>query len=53
MKTKKWNKKIVIPLIVVFVALYSFRVWYVNSNAAQVYEKKYEIGDWFLLKVTT
>lgn len=50
MKTKKWNKKIVIPLIVVFAALYSFRVWYVNSNAAQVYEKKYEIGDWVPLE---
>ncbi len=50
MKTKKWNKKIIIPLIVVFAALYSFRVWYVNSNAAQVYEKKYEIGDWVPLE---
>ncbi len=50
MKTKKWSKKIAVPLIVVFAALYSFRVWYVNSNAAQVYEKKYEIGDWVPLE---
>ncbi len=40
------NKKFIFPLVIILTALFSFRVWYVNANAAPVYEKRYEIGDW-------